>query len=74
MWNKHSTGIFWMELAGDEKRMLRDFYDFDQSSGGINPARYHTCRFETLEVGVVKLVSVAVAFFDVLGLVHLRCQ
>ena len=56
----------WVELAGEEPRMVRQFDGFDQAfSSGRYAADNQTCLFQRGNVVVVDFVAVAVALADV---------
>src|SRR5690348_7346947 len=54
---------FGMELAGDKKRMLRDFDHLDQFAVGREAAEGEAGFFEAFAIGVVEFVTMAMAFF-----------
>ena len=55
---------FRVELARDEKRMVRQFDDFDEFAVGRVAAENEVGLGKTVSLGVVEFVAMTVAFVD----------
>ena len=62
---------FGMELAGDEKGMLRYFDHLDQFAVGGEAAEGEAGFFKTIAIRIVEFVAVTMAFLDDEGAVNL---
>src|SRR5947208_306807 len=54
----------WMKLAGNKERVIGQFYDFYKLAVGCEPTEEKVSLLKPVPVRVVKLVTMAVAFFD----------